>query len=110
MTLVPLNRKCLATLGWIDGALRSRYFRASSVSGVLDTGTDSPRCVLASHKDRQCGKEYPPVSMLSFTIQSPDTKIQSHGTWFNEGSENSKTSPGTRSWEETDLPTIEIEN
>jgi hypothetical protein len=45
-----------------------------------------------------------PVSMLSFTIQSPDSKIQSQGTWVREGSENSNTSPGTSSSEVTDLP------
>lgn len=50
------------------------------------------------------------MSMLSFTIQSPDSRIQSHGTWFNEGSENSKTSPGTRSWEETERPIFEIKD
>jgi hypothetical protein len=47
-----------------------------------------------------------PVSMLSFTIQSPDSKIQSHGTWFNDGSENSNTSPGTKSWEDTERPRL----
>lgn len=44
--------------------------------------------------------------MLSFTMQSPDNNIQSQGTWFKEGSENSNTSPGTRSWEETERPAI----
>lgn len=53
-------------------------------------------------------EDYLPVSMLSFTIQSPDSRIQSHGTWFNDGSENSNTSPGTKSWEETDVPIVEI--
>lgn len=42
ITLVPLNRKCLAAFGCIDGALRSKYLSASSVKGDLETGTDSP--------------------------------------------------------------------
>ena len=48
--------------------------------------------------------EHKPVSMLSFTMQSPDSRRQSQGTSFRDGSENSKTSPGTNSWEGTDLP------
>lgn len=47
---------------------------------------------------------YRPVNMLSFTMVSPDSRMQSHGTKLREGSENSKTSPGTRSWEDTERP------
>lgn len=88
ITFVPLNKKCLARAGWIEGALKFRYLRASSVSGTLETGTDSPVPPLDSHQNP--GEMiFEPVSMLSFTIQSPDNKIQSQGTWFREGSENS---------------------
>lgn len=105
MTLVPLNRKCFATFGCTDGALRSRYFKASSVSGVLETGTDSPGYAVSIPRDAgQVFAGYRPVSMLSLTIQSPDRSIESHGTKFKDGSENSKTSPGTSSSEETDRP------
>lgn len=104
MTFVPLKRKCLATSGWTDGALKSRYLNASSVNGDFDTGTDSP-CLWSEFPTvRSKGWEHQPVSMLSLTIQSPDSRRQSQGTSFREGSENSKTSPGTNSWEGTDLP------
>lgn len=104
MILVPPKRKCFATPGWIDGALRSRYWNASSVNGDFDTGTDSPYLLLGNFSSKLYGTGHIPVSMLSLTIQSPDSRRQSQGTSLSDGSENSKTSPGTSSREGTDLP------
>src|ERR1700759_2202640 len=56
-----------------------RSSRASSVDGILETGTDSPG------------------SMLSFTMQAPERRRLSHGICVRLGSVTSYTSPGTRS-------------
>ena len=41
--LVPQNKKCLARIGGIEEASRFRSCKDSSVAGIFDTGTDSPR-------------------------------------------------------------------
>ena len=43
MILVPLNRKCLATSGFIVLELKLNKCKDSSVAEIFDTGTDSPK-------------------------------------------------------------------
>lgn len=60
--LVPINKKCLEISAGILDEDRFILRRVKSLIGTFDTGTDSP------------------VSMDSFSIQSPDTSMASHGT------------------------------
>ena len=46
MIFVPLNRKCLATSGFIVLELILNSWRDSSIAGTFETGTDSPRMVV----------------------------------------------------------------
>lgn len=78
-TLVPMNKKYFESSAGIVNVKRFIFRKTASVTGILDTGTDSP------------------VSMDSFNIQSPAISIASHGTVFR--SAISIKSPGTRSIE-----------
>jgi hypothetical protein len=89
MIFVPLNKKCFARLGWTDEAARFRSFSDSSVIGTFDTGTDSPIEILDTAFGLSGQWRYLPVSMLSFTMQSPDNRRLSHGNRVREGSETS---------------------
>jgi hypothetical protein len=62
------------------------FTKSSSLTGILLTGTLSP------------------VSMLSFTIASPDSKKRSDGTKLKDDIERLTTSPGTRSRESFSSP------
>lgn len=94
--LVPLKRKCLAASELMELALRSNRNRVSFVAGVFVTGTDSPGPEI-NRRDRAMFQVNKPVSILSFTIQSPARSRLSQGNCSKEGSEISYTSPGTRS-------------
>ena len=84
--LVPLKRKCLAISGFMELVLRSNRIRVSFVAGVFVTGTDSPD-TLISRRDRAIFQGEIPVSILSFTIQSPARSKLSQGNCIKEGSE-----------------------
>lgn len=61
-TFVPINKKCLVISAGIVAVDKFILRKTASVTGILDTGTDSP------------------VSMDSFKMQSPETRTASHGT------------------------------
>lgn len=46
MIFVPLNRKCLATSGFIVLELILNSCRDPSVAGTFETGTDSPKMLV----------------------------------------------------------------
>jgi hypothetical protein len=88
MILVPQNRKCLASSGAMDEAAKLSSRRDSSLVGTFDTGTDSPTTIriYPYYVTTMLRQGLLPVSMLSFTMQSPARRMLSQGNWVRAGS------------------------